>query len=144
MSQTDDQIALLDKASAIAGSDYKVAQALGVPRQTVSNWRHGVKPIPIEDQALLAAIANIDPVAELARAAVRKHQGTRKGDLLLKALGKASPAIGAAIASVGGLVLVISGLITPTPTQAAERAGNTMCRKRNRYTQSWLCQAVFA
>lgn len=101
MSQTDDQISLLDRAKAIAGSDYKVAQVLGVPRQTISNWRHGVKPIPPEDQALMASMAGLDPAEFLVRAVVLKHQGTAKGDRLMKVLGKSSLAIGAVLSSVG-------------------------------------------
>lgn len=135
---------LIDKAKSIVGSDAAVARALGVVPQRIANWRNGNASCSPEDQALLAAVAGLDPIAELARATVRKHEGSKKGDLLMRALGKASPAIGAVLSSVGAAILVISGWITPTPTQAAERVGNTMCRKRNRRTQSDLCQAVFA
>ena len=101
MKKTDALILLIDKASAIAGSDYKLAQLLGVGRQTVSNWRHGQAPCPVEMQALMADVAGLDPVAELARAVVRKHEGTAKGDMLMRALGKASLVTGAVIASAG-------------------------------------------
>lgn len=118
MTKTDDLISLMDKASAIAGSDYKLAQAIGVSRQTVSNWRHGHKPCPVEDQTLMAAIANLDPIAELARAIVRKHEGTAKGDMLMKALGKASLVTGAVLGSVGASAHQIFSTVQSVPSFA--------------------------
>lgn len=92
---------LIDRARAIVGTDANVAKTLGVPFQTVSNWRHGHKNASPEDCALLAAVAGMDPMQEAARAMLRKHEGTKKGDLLMKALGKASLVTGAAVASAG-------------------------------------------
>lgn len=40
---------LIDKASAAAGSDYELAQALETTRQSVSDWRHGRKACPVAD-----------------------------------------------------------------------------------------------
>lgn len=117
MRTEDELIVLMDKAAAIAGSDYKLAQLLGTGRQSVSNWRHGVVPCPVEVQALMAHIAGLDPVAELARAVVRKHEGTTKGDLLMKALGKASRLTGAVAGFVGAVALAIFSM-TPQPGQA--------------------------
>lgn len=94
-------ITLLDKAKKAMGTDASVARALGTSAQRVTNWRTGNAPCSPENQALIAAIAGLDPLAELARAVVRKHEGTAKGDQLMKALGKSSLAIGAALASVG-------------------------------------------
>ncbi|BEP55064.1 hypothetical protein GmRootV118_23080 [Variovorax sp. V118] len=118
MQSANDLILLMDKASAIAGSDYKLAQMLGTGRASVSNWRNGVVPCPVEIQALMAHIAGLDPVAELARAVVRKHEGSKKGDLLMKALGKASRLTGAVAGFVGAVALAISSLV-PTRTEAA-------------------------
>lgn len=109
---------LIDKASAIAGSDAKLAALVGQPKQRVSNWRHGVVPCPIEDQALMASVAGMDPVQELARAVLRKHEGSKKGELLLKALGKASLATGAAIASAGAHAGVLASLISGSTAQS--------------------------
>lgn len=53
---------LIDKASAIAGSDYKLAKLVGAMPQNVSNWRHGQATCSPENRALLAAIAGLDPV----------------------------------------------------------------------------------
>lgn len=102
---------LIDLASQIAGSDYKLAQLIGQSRQRISDWRHGRVGCPPEDQALMAAIANLDPIAELARATVRKHEGTAKGDLLMKALGKSSRLTGAIAGFVGAVALAISSLM---------------------------------
>lgn len=102
---------LIDKASAIAGSDYKLAKLVGAMPQNVSNWRHGQASCSPENRALLAAIAGLDPVAELARATLEKHEGTSKGDLLMRALGKSSRLTGAIAGIVGAVVLAISSLI---------------------------------
>jgi hypothetical protein len=114
MRSDDELIILMDRAASIAGSDYKLAQMLGTGRQSVSNWRHGVVPCPVEVQALMAHIAGLDPVAELARAVVRKHEGTAKGDLLMKALGKASLATGAVLATAGANAQAIFSSIQTT------------------------------
>ena len=92
---------LIDKARTIAGTDANLAKLLGVPFQTISNWRHGHKNASPEDCALIAAVAGLDPMAEMARAALRKHDGSKKGELLRKALGKPLLAIGVASASAG-------------------------------------------
>jgi len=94
-------VPLIDRAAKVLGSDYKVAQALGVPRQTVSNWRHGSKNAQPEDAALLASIAGLDAEAWLIRALLDKHAGTAKGARLAVALGKGSPATTEASGSSG-------------------------------------------
>lgn len=100
---------LIDKASAIAGSDAKLAQLIGASKQHVSNWRHGSRPCPIEDVALMAGVAGLDAEAWLIRATIERHQGTAKGDRLLKVLGKGLLATGAAIASSGASAMGIFG-----------------------------------
>ena len=92
---------LMDRAKSIAGSDYALAKQLGVSRMKISNWRHGHAPCPVEDQALIASVAGLDPAEFLVRAVVLKHQGTAKGDRLMKVLGKSSLAIGAVLGSAG-------------------------------------------
>lgn len=92
---------LMDAAKAIAGSDYKIAALLEVTPQTVSNWRKGKKPCPAADIALLASVAGLDAQQWLVRATIEKHEGTAKGDKLIRALGKASRAIGGISASAG-------------------------------------------
>lgn len=92
---------LIDLASKIAGSDYKLAAALGAPRQHVSNWRHGKRTCTPEDMAVMASIAGLDAERVLVRATIEKHEGTKKGDMLMKALGKAWRATGGISVSAG-------------------------------------------
>lgn len=93
-------VSLIDKACEKTGSDYKTAKSLGVQRQVVSDWRAGRRNPQPEDLAMLASIAGMDPAAWLVRGVLEKHAGTQKGERLAIALGKASVAIGAAIAGV--------------------------------------------
>ena len=102
---------LIDMAKSIAGSDYKVAKLLNVSPQAVSNWRHGAKPCPAADIALIASIAGLNAEEWLIRATIQKHEGTEKGDRLMKVLGKALLATGATVASAGANATVISGMM---------------------------------
>lgn len=105
---------LIDRAKAIAGSDYALSKSIGVSRQRISNWRHGHVPCPVEDQALIAAAAGLDPTEFLVRAVVQKHEGTEKGDRLMRVLGKSSLAIGVALAGVGAHAQAIFSTIQTT------------------------------
>jgi hypothetical protein len=126
---------LIDKASAIAGSDYKLAQHLGVPRMTVSGWRHGRRTATPADQALMAHLAGLDPVQVLARATVEAYEGKPKGDALMKALGKASLAIGAALGSAGAVAQPIGSMIRTIGERAIQ------CIKGKQWM---LCQPLLA
>ncbi len=130
MNQIEELNILIDKASAIVGSDYKLAKVIGCMPQNVSNWRHDRASCSPENRALLAAVAGLDPVAELARAVVEKHAGTSKGDMLMKALGKASLATGAALASAGAAAHQIFSTV-----QTATGLGELL----SRITQCVLC-----
>ena len=128
MTQLEELNLLIDKASGIAGSDAKLSRLIGAQPQNVSNWRHG-KPCPPEVQALIAHVAGLDPVAELARATVKKFEGERKGDLLMKALGKASLATGAVLATAGANAQAIFSTIQTTGVgeKIAHWIRQTMC-----------------
>jgi hypothetical protein len=117
MKQLESLNLLIDKAASIAGSDYKLAQHLGVPRGHVSDWRHGRRTATPADQALMAHVAGLDPVVTLARATVEQFEGKPKGDALMKALGKASRLTGAVAGFVGAVALAIFSM-TPTSGQA--------------------------
>lgn len=136
MNRLEELNLLIDRASQIAGSDRKLALLLGEPPQRVSNWRHGHAVAQPEDWALLAHVAGLDPVSELTRAIVAKHESKRKGDLLMKALGKASLVTGAVLGSVGASAHQISSMIPAglTWTNAAEWIAGiyTMCIMLNR------------
>jgi len=98
----DSSIALLlDKAKCVTGSDYATAATLKIPRQVVSNWRNGSRVCSPTDIALVADLAGLKADEWLVRAVIKKHEGTAKGDMLFKALGKALAATGAVIASSG-------------------------------------------
>ena len=98
---------LIDLAASIAGSDYKLAKMIGVSRMTLSDWRHGRRTATPEDQVLIADIAGLDTQATLARAIVEKHEGTAKGERLMKVLGKGLLLTGAAIATAGAKAVPI-------------------------------------
>ena len=77
---------LISKASAIAGSEYKLAKMLGISQTVVSDWKHGRRTCVPEDRAQLAYIAGEDAVQELITAAIEKWEGTEKGERLRTAL----------------------------------------------------------
>lgn len=92
---------LIDKASAAAGSDYKLAAELGVSRGNIGDWRKGRRTCPAADVALMAQLAGMDPEAWGSRALVAQYAGTPKGEKLAVALRKALLATGAVIVSSG-------------------------------------------
>lgn len=118
MKHTADVILLIDKCRSITGSDAETARRVGCPSSHIAMWKSGAKVAQPEDRALLAAIAGLDPVAELARATVDYWEGKPKGDRLLKALGKPSRLTGAVAGFAGAVALAIFGLIIPTRTDA--------------------------
>lgn len=79
-------VELIDKAAKAAGSDYKLAQQLGVGRSLVSDWRHGRKPCSLEDRALMANIAGVSAVYEVITGMLERHAGTPKGERLAAVL----------------------------------------------------------
>lgn len=128
--ETDrDLIELIDRASAIATSDYKLAQYLLVPRQNVSAWRLGKQPCPPEAVALMAALCGLNARDWLARAVIKRHEGTPKGDQLMRAMGKALAATGAALASSGANAAAIYSTTANNVTEAVTLLLSTMYRK---------------
>lgn len=92
---------LLNRAKKETGSDTKLAAFLDVKKQAISDWRHGRKPCPPADQALIAYAAGLSPDDWAARALISQHEGTEKGELLKQALKKALAATTAAVVSSG-------------------------------------------
>ncbi len=92
---------LIDKAAEVCGSRVALARRLGVVQQHISQWSSGDRTCQPEDIAAMAYIAGYDAMEFLARAIVRKAEGSKKGDLLRAGLGKYLPAIGAAIVTSG-------------------------------------------
>ena len=73
---------LITRASEITGSDYALASVLSVDRQSVSNWKHGRKPCPVDVRACMAALIGLDPVAELVEAVAEGLSEARRAAFL--------------------------------------------------------------
>lgn len=125
---------LIGKAANVVGSEYKLAQALKVSRQTISDWKHARKTCAPADVALIASVAGLDASAWLVRATLEKYEGTPKGDALYKALGKALLATGAAVASSGAHAMATFGQTLPDTLSGWLFAYSTMYRN----VQFWL------
>ena len=100
---------LIDKASAIAKSDYKLAKVLEIPQQHISNWKAGTRVCSPEDRARLADIANDDGHLEFLRATIKKYEGTTRGEHMKKILKKLWPATGEGIS--GGLTMMVGAAV---------------------------------
>jgi DNA-binding transcriptional regulator YdaS (Cro superfamily) len=113
MSINESLILLIAKAAAIAGSEYKLAQALDLPPQTITGWKAGRRTCVPADRARLAAMAQEDAVQELVRATIASTEGTLRGEQLATVLGKWLRATGEAKGSVWlGLTSLIYGTAT--------------------------------
>lgn len=95
---------LIDAASAVAGSDYKLAQRLDVTRALVSAWRHGKKPCSLDAVADMAAIAGLPVEKIVAEALIDRNAGTPRGERLARALGKALAGVVATLCIYGTAV----------------------------------------
>lgn len=137
-----DLIELIDRASLIAKSDYKLAHLIGVSPQTMSNWRHGEKPCHPADVALIAETLGLDPQEWLARATLWKYEGTKKGDKLQKALGKTSVAITGVLASSGAVAATISNAIPSVNVSEWLIWASTMYRKVKFFTPESITQSA--
>ena len=89
---------LIERASKIAGSDAALARLISVPQPNIAMWKSGARPCPPADVALMASVAGLNADEWLVRAVLAKHEGTAKGDKLMRVL-KASLLTGAAIGS---------------------------------------------
>ena len=112
MSKPDYLDQLIERASAAAGSDYKLAQMLDTNRSAVSMWKAGKRPCPAGDVALMAEIAGLEPTEWVCRAVAAQYGDTEKGKRLRDALKKALVATGAGLASSGAMAAgVLGGLV---------------------------------
>lgn len=73
---------LIERAAAIAGSEYKLAKAIGHEPRTITDWKAGRRTCPAEDRALMAEVAGLDPMAEIAEALAERWEGKPKGERL--------------------------------------------------------------
>lgn len=105
-------ISLLDKASRICGSDYKLCKENGWPSSNVSNIRNGKRALPLEWVPVLAEIAGEDPREALARVmAERLPEGSRARAILG----------GVRAAGVVALLLLCVGWLTLLPSTGYAR-----------------------
>jgi hypothetical protein len=93
---------LIERASKIAGSDNKLAKLIEAPQTHISQWKNGNRPCPPADVALMASIAGLDADEWLVRAVMAKHEGTPKGEKLMRVL-KASLLTGGVVGSGSAL-----------------------------------------
>ena len=110
MTTQDQLILLIEKAGSIVGSEYKLAKALGYPQTVLTDWKAGRRTCTPADRARLAGFAREDAVQELVRATIEAAKGTKR-EQLMRVLGKASRATGAALhGATLGLVSLTYGL----------------------------------
>lgn len=120
MQALDEVRRLIEKAGTTTGSEYKLAKAMGIPQQMLTDWKAGRRTCTPEDRARLAGFANEDAVQELVRAVLEKHQGTKKGEQLYAILGKPLRQTGAALhTAVVAAISAVCLMLTPIPSEAA-------------------------
>lgn len=69
---------LIDIAKQKTGSDLATARAISVPGSYVADWRAGIRTCTAEDRALLADVAGVDPIPEIAEALLERVAGKPK------------------------------------------------------------------
>lgn len=73
---------LIEQAEAIAGSTRALARMIGAEATHVHNWKAGTRTCTAEDRALIADIAGVDPIPEIAAALMERVAGKPKGERL--------------------------------------------------------------
>lgn len=85
---------LIEIAAARVGSNSALARELGVAGPIVFMWKNGSRTCTAEDRALLADIAGVDPLPEIAAALMERCAGKPKGDRLTAILKKRLEGVG--------------------------------------------------
>jgi hypothetical protein len=93
---------LLDLLKSRAGwaSDYRVAKELGIPKQTVSNWRNGVNTFGNPEAIRIAKLLNFDPAYVMACANAERSR-TEEERAIWERVARAVAANAAGVAVVG-------------------------------------------
>ena len=129
---------LIDKATEICGgSQAEVARRIGVAPARITEWKTGATKLSPEDAALLADLAHVDIEQAMKDAAIEKHAGTRKGDLLREVLGKALA--GFAAVTLGFFCSVGATDATARDSRNIERTDSSHIILRLR---AWLARQV--
>ena len=89
LTQTETRVVqLIDDASRMVGSAYKLAKLIGYSRAEVSMWRMLRRPCPLEAQILMADLAQRDVNTVIKDAVIERNANTPRGEKLVTALGK--------------------------------------------------------
>ena len=102
---------LIDKASEKCGSKAAVARELGIPQPHVAQWFSGSRKAQPHDVAAIAELAGLDAIKFLAQAQLNELEGSKKGQILARALGKLALATGGALAGVSAHAAPLVDLI---------------------------------
>lgn len=107
---------LIKRAEAHAGSQYALAQTLGVDRGNLNKWRTGERPCPADIQARLADLIGLDPI-DAALAAIAESLTDQRRAGLAETLKRAGRAV---LPCIGGTMLTTAlYLASSSPVQAA-------------------------
>jgi hypothetical protein len=85
---------LIKRAEDARGSTSAVAKAMGVPNPIVFAWKSGARTCTAEDRALLAEIAGVDPIPEIAAALLERCAGKPKEERLRALLERRLKSVG--------------------------------------------------
>lgn len=96
---------LIDAAARRTGSDYRLAQTLGVGRQKISDWRARRASCGVEYRALMADLAGYNVQEVIADALLEKHANTPLGERLLSVLGNVGAGAVATMSIFGSVAL---------------------------------------
>lgn len=77
---------LIEKASSIAGNQSKLAKLLDTDANTITAWKNNRRMCAPEDRGLIASVAGVDPLPEIAEAMIQRWEGTPKADLIRASL----------------------------------------------------------
>lgn len=81
---------LIEKAASVAGSEYKLAKALGMQQQTISAWKAGRRTCSPTDRAALAEMAKGNAAVEALEGLIEGIDlESPKGQMAAKALREA-------------------------------------------------------
>lgn len=108
MSINQETVNLIGRAAAKVGSEYKLAQQLGLTPQTITAWKAGRRTCVPSDRARLAGFAGEDAAQELIRATLEATEGTKRGQQLKQLLGKLTRLTGEGLHTVGGALITVT------------------------------------
>lgn len=109
---------LIEKAESIAGGTRPLARLIGAEATHIHNWKAGTRTCTAEDRALLADVAGIDPMPEIAEALLERVAGKPKEARLRDVLRNRLNIVGNFYVSLKRLIASCQ----PTPTKPVGNA----------------------